>query len=290
MRLKKMHWFGIIIAVVVVIVDLIFFFNDERMLFFLIGIAWGIAALPFVVGLTLENKKEQQINEMFLEFTRNLAESVSTGTPISRSVINIRKKNYGVLNPYLTKLSNQIELGVSVDVALQNFSSDVNSSVIKRAVALIREAEKAGGEIDYILDSTAKSISEVEKLKKERKSAIYNLVVQGYVIFFLFLGIILVMEFRIIPLTSGIGGIGGFDFSVSSLEQQSSSEEIASSTEQFSKSFLYLILAQGFFIGLTIGKLAEGSIKSGIKHSFILMTIAFLVSTGSKLFLSTPSA
>ena len=285
-----MHWFGIIIAVVVVIVDLIFFFNDERMLFFLIGIAWGIAALPFVVGLTLENKKEQQINEMFLEFTRNLAESVSTGTPISRSVINIRKKNYGVLNPYLTKLSNQIELGVSVDVALQNFSSDVNSSVIKRAVALIREAEKAGGEIDYILDSTAKSISEVEKLKKERKSAIYNLVVQGYVIFFLFLGIILVMEFRIIPLTSGIGGIGGFDFSVSSLEQQSSSEEIASSTEQFSKSFLYLILAQGFFIGLTIGKLAEGSIKSGIKHSFILMTIAFLVSTGSKLFLSTPSA
>jgi hypothetical protein len=39
--------------------------------------------------------------------------------------------------------------------------------------------------------------------------------------------------------------------------------------------FLYLLVAQGFFAGLVIGKLGEGSIKAGVKHSFILMIASF---------------
>src|SRR3989344_8231993 len=148
MAIKKMYLFGIISATILMAVDLIYFMmkKDFNLFLFLAGLSMAILCLPFIMGIVIEGRKDEEMNEMFLEFSRNLAESVSTGTPISKSIINIRKKNYGVLNPYLVKLANQIELGVSVDVALQNFSSDVNSSVIKRAVALIREAEKAGGE------------------------------------------------------------------------------------------------------------------------------------------------
>jgi len=52
----------------------------------------------------------------------------------------------------------------------------------------------------------------------------------------------------------------------------------------------YLLLAQGLFAGLTIGKLTEGSIKKGIKHSFVLMISSFLVSTGARLFLVPAAA
>ena len=45
--------------------------------------------------------------------------------------------------------------------------------------------------------------------------------------------------------------------------------------------FLYLILVQGFFTGFVIGKLSEGSIKAGVKHSFTLMFLAFLISAGA---------
>ncbi|MBI2631643.1 hypothetical protein HYW75_01430, partial [Candidatus Pacearchaeota archaeon] len=55
------------------------------------------------------------------------------------------------------------------------------------------------------------------------------------------------------------------------------------SVEELSNPFLYLLLAQGFFAGLTIGKLAEGTMKAGIKHSFIMTVTAFLVSTGVRL-------
>lgn len=285
MALKKMHWFGIVAGAVIAIFDFIFFHSNEKMLFFLLGIGLGVVALPFIIGMAIENKKEQKINEVFLEFSRNLAETVATGTPISRGIMNMRKKNYGVLNPYVQKLANQIELGVTVEQALQTFSKEVDSNVIKRAIALIREAEKAGGDIDYILDSTAKSISEIEKLKKERRSAIYGLIVQGYVIFFIFIGIILVMEFKILPLTAGISTFGSFGSGASSFEVGPDSTASAISPEDFTKPFLYLLLTQGMFVGLVIGKLTEGSVKKGIKHSFILMITAFLVSSGAQLFI-----
>lgn len=284
-----MHWFGIAAGLVIALLDIIFFYSQERMLYFFLGIAFSIIALPFVINLTLESSKEQKINEMFLEFARNLAESVATGTPVSKGIINMKKKNYGVLSPYITKLSNQIELGIPIETALETFAEDVDNPLIKRAVTLIREAERAGGEIDYILDSTAKSISEVEKLKKERKSAIYSLVVQGYIIFFIFIGIVLIMEFKILPLTTGISGFGGFTGNIEDFNRGASSASGTLSSEDFTRPFLFLLLTQGLFVGLVIGKLTEGSLVKGLKHSFILMITAFLISTGARLFI-TPAA
>lgn len=289
MKAKKVAVTGIIAALVIAIIDFIFFFND-KIFMFLIGIAFVIALAPFLLILIRENKEEEEISEMFLEFSRNLAESVVTGTPISKSILNMSKKNYRALNPYIQKMANQINLGIPVGIALQTFADDVNNNVVKRAVALIREAEKAGGEIDYILESVANSIAEVEKLKKERRAAMFNLIMQGYIIFFIFIGIMLVMEFKILPLTFGSEGAGGL-FGGADITGISASTGLTTATtklsaEEISRMFLYLLLTQGFFAGLVIGKLSEGSLKSGIKHSFILTIAAFLISTGVRALLS----
>ena len=287
MKIKKVTLTGLVAGILILIIDLVFF-SKEKIFMFLIGIAFLIILAPFVLDLLRESKKEEEISGMFLEFSRNLAESVATGTPISKSIVNMSKKDYKSLNPHIRKMSNQITLGIPVNIAMKTFADDVDNSVIKRAVALIREAEKAGGEIDYILGSVASSISEIEKLKKERKAAIYNLIVQGYIIFFIFIGIMLVMEFKILPLTYGTESIGspfgGGD--LTSIGAGISAPSTKLSPEQISRMFLYLLLTQGFFAGLVIGKLSEGSLKSGIKHSFILMIFTFLISTGVRALLS----
>lgn len=280
MELNKVHWIGISVGAIILLVSALFFLKENVNLFlFLTGIGVLSALLPFLIDLVIESKKDEEINEMFLEFTRNLAESVNTGTPISKSIVNMSNKNYGVLSSHIKKLSNQIEIGIPVHMALKNFARDVDNDVISRAVALIMEAERAGGEIDYILESTAKSISEVEKIKKERKSAVYGLVVQGYIIFFVFIGIMLVMQYKILPLTSGLQGVSGF--SATSFTQESKPAQ-QMSIEAISNQFLYLIVVQGFFAGLIIGKLGEGSIKSGLKHSAILTIASFLIATGAR--------
>lgn len=281
-----MHWFGIVSAGILTIVNIIYYLMSPNinLLLFLVGLGLAILLLPFVIGVALENKKDENMGEMFLEFSRNLAESVATGTPVSKSIINMSKKNYGEMSPHVQKLAGQISLGIPVERALETFASDIGSNVISRAVGLIREAERAGGEIDYILESVAKSISEVDKLKKERKAAIYSLVVQGYIIFFIFIGIMLVMQFNILPMAGTAGGFGKLNLENLASAQPGTAEARGLSVDDLARPFLFLLIVQGLMAGLTIGKLSEGSLKAGIKHSFIMAVAAFLISSGANLF------
>jgi flagellar protein FlaJ len=284
MILKKAHWIGIIFGLIVLIVDTIFFFGDN-LFYFLAGIAFAVIALPFVATTIFETNLEKEKNEQFLEFARALAENVKGGTPIGQSIRNMRNKNFGSLTDNIGKLANQIGMGIPMSKALDTFADDIGSITVKRAISLIKEAEMAGGKIDDILDSVASSIYQVEKLKKERATAISSLVVQGYIIFFIFIGIMLVMQFKIIPLTEDVNSVGGLEGIGGSFGGVSAGGGEAFSTDDLSRPLLWMLLLQGFFSGLAIGKLSEGSVKAGVKHSFIMTIAAFLISTGAKLFL-----
>ncbi len=273
MEMKKIHWIGIISSLVMIISSL--FFIETRFFFFIIGVGALIGVAPFVFSTINETRIENEKEEMFLEFARNLVESVKTGTPISKSIINIKDKSYGALSVHVEKLANQISLGIPLNAALRVFAKDVNNKTISRALTLIGQAERAGGDIGKILESVTEAVRTSDKLRKERKAAISTLVVQGYIIFFVFVIIILVMQFQIIPMISGIAesgtfGIGGVTAG-------------GGSQEEITISFLYLLLIQGLFSGLAIGKLAEGSIKAGIKHSFALVLMSFLISAVANL-------
>lgn len=276
---KKTDFYSAGIGLLIIIVSKFIVSNKLFPLF--LGVGAIIIAIPFIFRMITETKNAEEKEEMFLEFSRNLVESVKTGTPISKSIVNIALKDYGVLSPHIRKLANQISLGIPLNQALRIFAKDVNNRSITRSLTLIGQAERAGGEIGEILEAVAEAVSLVDKLKKERRAAISTLVSQGYIIFVVFIIIILVMQFQILPMVSGIGDIGdvglGFSFSQPDLDVQQ---------KQISDAFLYLIMVQGFFTGLVIGKLAEGNIKAGIKHSFALVVLSYLISTVANIFLS----
>lgn len=274
MELQKIHWIGIGVGLAVVLVSLLFI--GKSIFFLVLGVGVIIAAFPFVISMISEGRASAEKEDMFLEFSRNLVESVKAGLPISKSILNVKDKPYGSLTPHVQKLANQIQLGIPLSVALQTFSREVNNKTISRALTLIGQAERAGGDIGEILEAVAGAVSMSDKLKKERKAAISTLVVQGYIIFFVFLIIILVMQFKILPMVQGIANVGA-------IGSVGASGASTTDTGDISGAFFYLLLIQGFFSGLTIGKLAEGSVKAGVKHSFALMLAAFLVSSVTKL-------
>ncbi|VVB78081.1 Type II secretion system (T2SS), protein F [uncultured archaeon] len=288
LKLNKIHVIGVSLALAISILSYFFIRSSSPNLFyFILGIAFVIGGFPFFVSLIMDSNITREKDEMFLEFSRNLVESVRAGTPISRSIINIKTKDFGSLNPYIDKLANQISLGIPLKAALETFARDAASPTITRAVTIISESEKAGGEIEDILESVAASVAQVEKLRKERRAAMYSLVVQGYIIFLIFIVIMLVMQFKILPIASGLGeGLGSADSSgVSGIAGMGISGGKGATVEELSRPFLWLLLVQGFFAGLVIGKISEGEAKNGLKHSFILLVMALLIYTGSKLFL-----
>jgi flagellar protein FlaJ len=296
LNLKKPEMIAIISALVIVVVSFIFFkvnliedftkpLLDKKMFYFILAISLIIGGFPFLINLVLESKRETDIEEMFLEFSRDLVEGVESGTPISKTILNLRTKNYGSLNLHVKKLSNQIELGIPLKDAFDVFSRDIKSDVIGRAITLIKEAERSGGEIEKILNSVAYSLNQTQVLKKERRAAISSLVMQGYIIFFIFLIIMLVMQFKILPIVSEIGQISTADSGTIGQDDTKPNANVVT-PQQISNSFLYLILVQGFFIGIIVGKISEGKIKAGLKHSFILVAISIVVSSGANVFLS----
>lgn len=273
MELKRVHAIGLGLGILIIAIALIAF-NQAQFFYLLVGIGVLCAVSPFVFTMIRENKVNLEKEDMFLEFSRNLVESVKTGTPISKSIVNVKNKNYGVLTPHVQKLANQISLGIPLNTALGVFAKDANNKTISRALTLIGQAEKAGGDIGEILEAVAEAVSTADKLKKERKATISTLVIQGYIIFFVFLVIILVMQFQILPMVSGIADVGAV--TGGSFGGEIGGEGL--SQEDISSSFLFMMLIQGFFTGLTIGKLSTDSVKGGIKHSFALMIISFIVS------------
>ncbi|MDP2924828.1 MAG: type II secretion system F family protein [Nanoarchaeota archaeon] len=285
-KINKSQIIGLVIAFIIIILSLLLLQNSPNLLYFLLGISFFIGGLPFFISLIIESNRTREKDEMFMEFSRNLVESVNAGTPISKSILNVKNKNYGSLNPYIEKLANQISLGIPIKTSLETFARDVGSATISRAITIISESEKAGGEIQDILESVATSVAQIEKLRKERRAAMYTLVVQGYIIFLIFIVIMLVMQFKILPIaanlgqtmaggdSSGMGGIAGI--------LGGSAGQVAT-PEQLARPFLWLLIVQGFFAGLVIGKLAEGEVKLGLKHSFVLLVLALLINTGAKL-------
>lgn len=278
MEIKDKDLIGAFIGLGIIVIS--YFLSNSTYFPIFIGLGVLVGALPIIAKIVMENKINNEKESMFLEFARNLVESVKTGTPISKSIVNVKDKDFGELSPHIKKLANQIVIGIPLNQALNYFSKDVNNPSIARSLTLIGQAERAGGDIGEILESVAGAVNMSDKLKKERKASISTLVSQGYIIFLIFIVIILVLQFQILPMVSGIGSVGGtLGFGGGGLSQQ----EIEQNS--ISNAFLYLILVQGFFTGLTIGKLAEGNIKAGVKHSFTLMFLSFIASTVANIIL-----
>ncbi|MEM4703425.1 MAG: type II secretion system F family protein [Candidatus Pacearchaeota archaeon] len=266
---------AVIVGILIIVASIIFL---PKMAFLLVGLGIVVAALPFLVSYLVSIRKEKELDSRFLEFMRELSESVRAGTPVGKSVIAISQKDFGSLTPFVKKLANQISFGIPMKTALKNFAQDTKSEVISRTIELVIQAETSGGEIALSLNAAVKSVSEIERLRKERKSQVYGVIVQGYIIFLIFIAIMLFVQLKFLPLisqamqgstTTGVTGIG-LAFQTTTIKT-------------IEKTFLYLILIQAFFAGLVIGKLSEGSMKYGIKHSVILLTVSYLLVAASKL-------
>ena len=88
----------------------------------------------------------------------------------------------------------------------------------------------------------------------------------------------LVLQVKLFPQLTKISSGGGSLFSGITGGASSS----GSAGFDLDRIFFILVLIQGFFAGLMIGKFTENSLKKGIIHSVILVTVAALIVTTVK--------
>ncbi len=279
---KSRHLAGIIVGVLLIVTDLIFLLGKTSRFFKpIIAIGLFIIIFPFWLDILRENKKQKEIETKFLEFVRSLVETVKSGIPIPKAIIHVSAADFGDLSPYVRKLAHQIEWGISIRDALTTFAKDTNNKIISRSVSIVIEAERSGGNIDEVLQAVTDSILQVKKMKEERRSNTYTQMIQGYFVFFVFIFIMIILQIYLLPQLADVsvavssGITSGFE----SYFQGNTAVTNQSSGVNFKTIFLGLVMIQGFFAGLMIGKFSEGELKQGLKHSLILMIISYLLIT-----------
>ena len=154
--------------------------------------------------------------------------------------------------------------------------------------------------MEDVLGSITASLIEIKKIKEQRRASIHSQVIQSYIIFFIFIGVMIVVQNMLVPYlvggegegslfssiggqaVTGMGGAGGGSSIVMTvnIKYDTLQNFVITISRWFSSLrgvFMMLSLIQGFFAGVIIGKMSEGDITAGLKHSLVLMTIAFFV-------------
>jgi len=276
LKIKTRHIASIIFGIVVMILAIVFL-KDTRWLRPLIAIGLFFMGSQFLWDFTTENKRQQQIGSKFLEFVRSISNSVKSGIPVPKAIMMVADADYGSLSPYVKKLAKQLEWGFPLRQALITFARDTENKLIKKSITIVIEAEKSGGNIQEVLSAVTASVLQMKKIKEERKSMIFSQTLQGYIVFFIFIGIMIVLVTYLLPQLDGMGGTMLGDISSGGSVFQGG--ELAEIPSQLNYDLIFtgLILIQGFFAGLLVGKFSEGELKYGIKHSLIMMMGGYLI-------------
>jgi len=228
---------------------------DDFVFFALLAVISPIALLNYV-----DYRWRKAVDEHLPDLFRSIVQAQEIGMTLPKALEEATKRDYGPLTPELKKMTVQISWGASFEEALLAFGRRVGTVLTQRTVPMIIEASRSGGRVEKVFDPMGKFVQTTILLEKERKTQTRPYIAIIYVALFVFLFTI-VMLFK--TFFTNVEGIALLSIPTSS-------------PADLKRIFLHLTLVQGFFGGLVAGKMGEGSVSAGLKHSLVMMLLGYV--------------
>jgi flagellar protein FlaJ len=259
-KTKRAVWFfSILLAVAIDMYAYLAFVGtstfDEFVFFSVVA-----SILPSAILGQVDFKWRKAIDENLPDLFRSIVQAQETGMTLAQAIEEASKRDYGPLTEELKKMNAQISWGASFEEALLSLRRRVNTALIQNTVPIILAAGRSGGQVEKVFDPMGKFIQRTLLLEKERKTQTRPYIAIIYVAFFVFL-------FTIILL---------FKSFFASVEGLSMLATAVMSPSEIQRIFFQMTSIQAFFGGLVAGKMADGTIAAGLKHSLILMLCGYV--------------
>ena len=259
-RLKKTTWIAsIVLAGAIMSYGLLRFWSTDTIddfVFFTVV----VSVFPSAMLNYLDYRWRKAIDEHLPDLFRSIVQAQETGMTLPQAVEQASNRDYGPLTEELKKMTAQISWGMNFEESLLSLSRRVNTLLVQRIVPMIIEASRSGGRVEKVFDPMGKFIQTTLLLDKERRTQSRPYIAIIYVAFLVFLFTI-VLLFR-----SFFADMQGLSMFATVGIQPSELERI----------FSHMTSIQAFFGGLVAGKMGEGSIGAGLKHSLILMVCGYV--------------
>ena len=259
-REKKIAWAVSVGLGVVIIITAALTLRDKPLLNDYLFFAAVVAVFPSAVLDYVEYRWKKSIDEHLPDLFRSVVQAQQTGMTLPQALGEASKRNYGPLTLELKKMVNQMSWGLSFEEAFQEFGKRVDTALVQRTVPLIIEASHSGGYVEKVLAPMGIFIQSTLTMEKERKAQTRPYIAIIYVAFYVFVFTI-VLLFKTFFVEMGDSPIIGFS---------------ALTSEEAWRIFFHMSLMQAFFGGLVAGKMGEGTISAGLKHSVILMASGYI--------------
>jgi len=257
-----------------------------------------IVIVPQLIFNYINYRNLKEIELRFPRFLRDLVELTRAGMPLHKAIIFSSHADYGILSPDIRKMAHQLSWNVNIIKVLEQAKERLQrSETLSRVFRILIETYKSGGSIDSTLDSLSSTMMTIQDTDKERKSTLNQYVIAMYVISFVFIGIIVGINWLMVPIfqamatpAGGISPIGGVitnpcntciqvaDVACAPCGIYSGICSIfgAESTSigcYYLALFFSISIIQSMMGGLVAGQIGEGSAIAGIKHSLILVCV-----------------
>jgi flagellar protein FlaJ len=228
---------------------------DESVFF-----AITIAVFPSAILNYADFRWRKAIDEHLPDLFRSLVQAKQTGMTLPQAIEEAAKRDYGPLTPELKKMNAQISWGMSFEEALQALAKRVDTILVQRTVPMIVEASRSGGHVEKVFDPMGKFIRTTLLLDNERRTQTKPYIAIIYVAFFVFLFTIILLFRSFFVSVEGLPTLGTSTMSPAEMQRL----------------FFHIMSIQAFFSGLVAGKMGEGTINAGLKHSLALMLCGYV--------------
>jgi flagellar protein FlaJ len=228
---------------------------DEFVLFAFISSVSPPAVMNYV-----DHKWRKSIDEHLPDLFRTIVQAQETGRTLPQALQDASKRDYGPLTAELKKMTTQISWGMNFEEGLLALGKRADTVLVERTVPMIVEANRSGGHVEKVFDPMGKFIQTTLLFDKERRTQTRPYVAIIYVSFFVFLFTI-IMLFR-----SFFAGMEGLPLLTAGIMPPS----------QIERMFFHMTSIQAFFSGLVAGKMGEGTVGAGLKHSLIMMLCGYI--------------
>ncbi len=257
---KKVAWVvSSVLAVMIVITACVTFWDsflfDEYMLLALV-----VGVFPPAVLNYIDYRWRRSIDEHLPDLFRSIVQAQQTGMTLPQALEEASKRSYGALTEELKKVVTQMSWGMPFETAFQSFGERVNTTLMRRTVPLVIEASRSGGQVEKVFDPMGRFVQSTLTSEKKLQAQIKPYVAIVYVAFFVFLFTIIIL-FK--TFFSQIA-----EFTIAGLSLLT--------PEAMRRILFHMSILQAFFGGLVAGKMGEGTVGAGLKHSVILLTAGYV--------------
>ncbi|MEM5871601.1 MAG: type II secretion system F family protein [Candidatus Aenigmatarchaeota archaeon] len=240
--------------------------------FFIIGFLMSEAYLTLAI-----ERRKNFVETILPDALELMAANIRAGYIPSKAILLSARSEFGPLAEAIKKSGKEIMTGKSLAEGLNEISKHIKSEMLKRAIDLIIEGSRSGGQLVALLEENASDIRRKHAIRKEIKA---NIVM--YSIFIVFSGILgapvlYALSLYLITTLTSISSSNMVSSEIMSKGASFFKGGVSVSPEFLFGFSIVSIIITTFFSGLIIGLIETGKEKGGIKYIPIFMVIALLV-------------